>query len=490
MRPVLAGHRAVGTPVDVVGGDGQARQSAGDERLAQAVRGERQVGDRAEPAEALPEHAPGRAAGQVAPDELGVQHDAVGPEVGQVIGLGLGRAQARQRLPGGGGGPAGAALVEQQDPVVVQRPVQPGVPALRPLRPEAGPALQEQQPGQVGVGPVGGDDLAGEHLDLLSVRPAMIQRDGEQVVGQHGAGLAVALTRSTLPASRGPPGPPGRVGAMAGGIKTVSVAERRARLAVRHHLAPASGPVPWPRRWRRHRSRCTAPIPRRCTCLPGPVPTRRQSGNRARAVRGALADADARHAPDGVRRARCSRAGHPVSLYRPDRRAAAPPAHPGRRGSGYRPGRRDLAQGRGRGHGPGTGRARLGNRRGTGQGRTAAAHADHRRGGQPLRRGGEPDQPAAHVAVRRGTDRAWPPARRVDLHPVHLVRCSGTNGPAGRRRPGRTGPAVAGRVRPGPAVRPAVVDRLDRGPGPAGGELAGPHRGGPRRHARRAAGRR
>jgi hypothetical protein len=168
------------------------RQAAGDERLAQAVRGERQVGNRAEPAEALSEYAPGRAAGQLAPDELGVQHDAVGAEVGQVISLGLGRTHARQRLPGGGGGPAGAALVQQQYSVVGQRAVQPGVLALRALRPESGSALQEHQPRQVRVDQVGGDDLAGEHLDLLSVRPAVIQRDGVQVIGQDGADLAVA----------------------------------------------------------------------------------------------------------------------------------------------------------------------------------------------------------------------------------------------------------------------------------------------------------
>ena len=65
----------------------------------------------------------------VAPDQLGVEHDAVGAEVGQVVGLGLGRAEPGQGLPGGGGGPAGAALVEQQHPVVLQRPVQPALPA-------------------------------------------------------------------------------------------------------------------------------------------------------------------------------------------------------------------------------------------------------------------------------------------------------------------------------------------------------------------------
>jgi len=202
---VMAGHRSVGAPVDVVGGHGQARQPAGDERLANAVRGEGQVGDGAEPAEALPEHAPRRAAGQLPPDQLGVEHDAVGAEAGQVVGLGLGRAQAGQGLPGGGGGPAGTALIEQQHPVVVQRPVQPGLPALRTLRAESGPALQEQQPRQVGLGPVGGDDLAGEHLDLLTVWPAVVERDGEEVIGQHGAGLTVARHASDVTGRRYPP---------------------------------------------------------------------------------------------------------------------------------------------------------------------------------------------------------------------------------------------------------------------------------------------
>ena len=107
-----------------------AGQPTGDEGLPDAVRRERQVGDGAHAAEALPEHAP-RLAGQLAPDQLGVEHDAVGAEVGQVVGLGLRRSEPGQGLPVRRGGPAGAALVEQQDPVVLQRPVQPGLPAPR-----------------------------------------------------------------------------------------------------------------------------------------------------------------------------------------------------------------------------------------------------------------------------------------------------------------------------------------------------------------------
>jgi Winged helix DNA-binding domain len=120
-------------------------------------------------------------------------------------------------------------VVEQQHPVIIQCPVQPGLPALRPLSPGSGPALQEQQPRQVGVRLVGGDDLAGEHLDLLCVRPAVVERNGEEVIGQHGAWLAVA--------HHGSDGTAGRVGAMGRITRKVGVAERRARLAVRHHLA-------------------------------------------------------------------------------------------------------------------------------------------------------------------------------------------------------------------------------------------------------------
>ena len=71
MRGVLVHHRAVGLPVDVVGGHGQPGQATGDEGLPDTVRREGQVGDRAEAAEALPEDAP-RRVGQVAPDQLGV----------------------------------------------------------------------------------------------------------------------------------------------------------------------------------------------------------------------------------------------------------------------------------------------------------------------------------------------------------------------------------------------------------------------------------
>src|SRR5690242_10712811 len=94
VRGVLRRHGAVGVPVDVVRGGGEPGQPAGDERFLDAMRRERQVGDRAKAAETLAEHAP-RLVGQLAPDQLGVEHDAVGAEMGQVVGLGL-RAHGRE----------------------------------------------------------------------------------------------------------------------------------------------------------------------------------------------------------------------------------------------------------------------------------------------------------------------------------------------------------------------------------------------------------
>jgi hypothetical protein len=95
-------------------------------------------------------------------------------------------------VPGRRGGPAGAALVEEQHPVVVQRPVQPGLPAERARAAEPGAALEENQPGQgrIAIAPARGRDLAGEHLDLLAIRPVVVERHGERVVGEHRAWLA------------------------------------------------------------------------------------------------------------------------------------------------------------------------------------------------------------------------------------------------------------------------------------------------------------
>ena len=116
-------HPGVRRRVDVVDRAADRRQPAGDERLPQALRRDRQVGHGAEAAEALAEDAPALDP-ELLPDELRIADDRVGAEVGQVLGLCLRRVTRnvadRRRS-------AGAALVEQQQPVVLQRPLDPAV---------------------------------------------------------------------------------------------------------------------------------------------------------------------------------------------------------------------------------------------------------------------------------------------------------------------------------------------------------------------------
>jgi hypothetical protein len=83
----------VGGAVDVVDPRPERRQAARDERLAQALGGEREVRGHAQAAEALAEHAPTVHAQRVA-QRLGVADDRVGAEVRQPIDL-LVHAQAR-----------------------------------------------------------------------------------------------------------------------------------------------------------------------------------------------------------------------------------------------------------------------------------------------------------------------------------------------------------------------------------------------------------
>ena len=95
-------HPRVGALVDVVDRPHQRRQAARDQHLAQRVREEREVGHRAEPAEALAEHAPALDAERLA-HELAVPHDRVRPEQRQVLGLLLRRhaGQRPDRAPSG-----------------------------------------------------------------------------------------------------------------------------------------------------------------------------------------------------------------------------------------------------------------------------------------------------------------------------------------------------------------------------------------------------
>src|SRR5208283_4817009 len=99
----------------------------------------------------------------------------------------------------------------------------PAVPPDRTGGTETRATLEEQQPRQVRVRLARRDDLAREHLDVPAVGTAVVQRDTERVVGQHGARLAVARHVPTVrpgPAIRPlygvRPGPAPRTGAVGG----------------------------------------------------------------------------------------------------------------------------------------------------------------------------------------------------------------------------------------------------------------------------------
>ncbi len=141
VRGDLAFDTGVRGAVDLVGVDGEGRQPAGEERGAQPLGRGGQVPHGAEAAEALAEDGPGGAAGEPRPDGLAVADDDVGAEVREVVGLGAGAATQGERLAVGGRGGAGAALVEQEDPVLLQRPAEPRLLPAETVRPETGSAL-------------------------------------------------------------------------------------------------------------------------------------------------------------------------------------------------------------------------------------------------------------------------------------------------------------------------------------------------------------
>src|SRR5262249_11279303 len=88
--PVLLDGATPRRGVDVIDGPTDRRQAAGDERLAQAGRGEREVAHGTEAAETLAENAPPIDA-EFLPDQLCVADDAIRAQVGHVRGLFLRR---------------------------------------------------------------------------------------------------------------------------------------------------------------------------------------------------------------------------------------------------------------------------------------------------------------------------------------------------------------------------------------------------------------
>ncbi len=136
-------------------------------------------------------------------DGLGVAHDRVGAEVGQVGGL-RGRVPAqRQGLPVGRGAQPGAALVEQQDAEGLGGLGHPAVQRAGARGLAARAALQEEQPRQRrGVLVLGGDDLAGEHGDRFAGGFRVVKRDLEVVLGGvHAAEAAHAPAPSSASAA-------------------------------------------------------------------------------------------------------------------------------------------------------------------------------------------------------------------------------------------------------------------------------------------------
>ncbi len=189
----LALDARVGGAVDVVGVRVEGRQAAGEDRGVQALGGGGEVVDRAEAAEALAEDGPGGAVGERGADRLAVPDDRVGAEVREALGLLGGAAVQRERLAGERGGVAGAALVEEEDAVVVQGTAEPGLPTDETIRPETGSALEVDQPRQVlAVRLVAGDGLTGVELDGLARGVLVVEGHGEVAVGEDDAGLAIA----------------------------------------------------------------------------------------------------------------------------------------------------------------------------------------------------------------------------------------------------------------------------------------------------------
>jgi hypothetical protein len=182
IAPVALQNPLVGRAIDVVDVPSDRRQPAGDERLAQPLGRDREVGHDAEAAEALAEDAPALHA-ELGADGLGVADDRVGAEVLQVVGL-LGGGEAGQRADRRGA--TGAALVEHQDAEVLQRALEPARRARVPRRPGrlgAGAALEEDEERPLRAAGVG--DLAREDGDRLAARPVVVERERELVLRQH-----------------------------------------------------------------------------------------------------------------------------------------------------------------------------------------------------------------------------------------------------------------------------------------------------------------
>ncbi len=172
----------VGRSVDVVGVTLERREPARQKRGGEAFRRLREVVDDAEAAEALPEHAPGLGS-ELVPDQLGVADDRVGPEVRQVFGLLLCAAPGEVAH---GRRAAGAALVEKQHAVVLERAGEPGLvhELKRAWRLAPGASLEEHEPRQLVPLAVSRDDFAREDSQLSAFRARVVEWNVELVLAE------------------------------------------------------------------------------------------------------------------------------------------------------------------------------------------------------------------------------------------------------------------------------------------------------------------
>ena len=101
----------------------------------------------AETAIALAEHGPWLVvADELAPDQLGILHDAVGAEMHQIIGLRARIAAPDEGLRQHHAATAVAARIEQQHVIVIERAFDPAGAGERSRSGEPGPSLKENHP--------------------------------------------------------------------------------------------------------------------------------------------------------------------------------------------------------------------------------------------------------------------------------------------------------------------------------------------------------
>ena len=247
-------------------------------------------------------------------------------------------------------------------------------------------------------------------------------------------------------------------------MERIAVEERRARLALRHRLAPDARPPTRSRRCARW-SRSTRATRRRC------------SSRHGRGRRGFEAGISSASSTSGARSSACLACGARSGSSRASSSRSSTRPAPGRSlrasGRGSKDSWRRAARGR-----PG---AWLDERRrrcpraleARGEAFTSdLSRADRvlatkmRLGAAPLGDRGERRKTPPPAARGRGNARARPPARKLDERPVPLgperrVAGRGARAAGSRGGAGRAPPPLARRVRPGDGDRHPLVDGLD-----------------------------